>query len=144
MIFVLEEECVLRDALVAYLAKLGFAVSLATGDRREFQRAALANPPRVVLMELVLGDRLADPPEGLRVLEWLRLHVPRAQTIVLTSCTRPPHLAQAMELGAMACLEKHRLPASTLAALLLPLLRELRTRSGSLRRRRPDGAGSQG
>src|SRR5512140_563225 len=100
-VMILEDERVLRDALVEYLSVKGYFVSVATGSSEQFIQAVYRSPPAVALVDLLLGDAPGDPnPTGLRVLEKLRECGPETRLVVLTGSTNPVHLERALALGA--------------------------------------------
>lgn len=116
---ILEDERVLRDALVEYLSGKGYCVVVATSSSEQFLQAVYRAPPAVALVDLLLGDAPADPnPTGLKVLEKIRDCAPETKLVVLTGSANPVHFERALASGAAAYLDKKDLPMASLAPTL--------------------------
>jgi len=118
-----------RNALATLVGELGFAPHTA-GSLREARGRLLAEPPDVVLLDLVLPDG-----SGFDLIEDLKQQTDRAEIVVITGQASVSTAVEALRCGASDYLTKP-VDAARLRAMLanLALTRGLRPRIGELRR----------
>ena len=117
-------------ALAALVAELGFAPHTA-GSLREARGRLLAEPPDVVLLDLVLPDG-----SGFDLIEDLKRQADRAEIVVITGQASVSTAVEALRCGACDYLTKP-VDAARLRAMLTNLAHtlELRPKIGELRRK---------
>ncbi|MES2911348.1 MAG: response regulator transcription factor [Pseudomonadota bacterium] len=100
-IFVIDEHPLMREAIVALLARMGYpAVEL--GDIAAVAEAADAHGlPGMICMESSAGDL-----DGTRAIRQLHSQFPSAAIVVFTASTAPDAESRALEAGASAFLHK--------------------------------------
>lgn len=117
---VLEDQGVLRDALVGFLSANGCEVLFAAATADAFLKHADQQQPNVVLVDPYLeGDELllARPqgesaqvlpePSGLRALRQLRRWHPEIRALVLSGSRDPADVQRAMDSGAAGYVDKN-------------------------------------
>lgn len=94
-----------RDLLVGSLESAGYEVVQAT-DGRDLQRklAALADAGKSP--DLVVSDHRMPHATGLEVLEWVKNYGPKVPFIILSAVAAPYIRQPALNLGAIAVLDK--------------------------------------
>jgi PAS domain S-box-containing protein len=116
-ILVVDDEPGVRSYLRAVLVKGGYEVSEA-GDGKEALRLALAEPPELVITDLVMPEQ-----EGIETIQALRLRLPEVAIIAISGAFGGQFLSMAKTLGADLVLDK---PVS--AEVLLANVAEVLTR----------------
>jgi DNA-binding NarL/FixJ family response regulator len=98
-ILIIEDHEVVSQALAFGFESEGFTVDTCNGDRDDLAARIEADPPDVVILDLILGVH----GSGVDLLPELSRHRP---VIVLTGLDRPRLLAAALRAGASAVLDK--------------------------------------
>jgi DNA-binding response OmpR family regulator len=118
-ILVVDDEAAVRSYLRAVLEEGGYVVSEAA-DGKEALRLALAEPPGLVITDLVMPEQ-----EGIETIQVLRRRVPHVGIIAISGAFGGQFLATAKILGADIILDK---PIG--AEVLLAKVAEVLTRKG--------------
>lgn len=100
VILVCEDDAPQRRTLAGFLGKLGYRV-LEAASAEGAMKAAETEPPELLLTDLRLGG-----PDGVELLEKLRLRQPELQALVLTAYGTIEDAVRAMRAGAYDFLQK--------------------------------------
>jgi two-component system, NarL family, response regulator DesR len=109
-VLIAEDQAMVRGALASLLAleaDIDVVVQVGRGD--EVLAAARAHDPDVALLDIEMPGQ-----DGISAAAELRLNLPRARTLILTTFGRPGYLRRAIESGASGFLLKDA-PAAQLA-----------------------------